>query len=299
MNWIIAKSVTSPSESSKVITKVRAGLRPSQKILIRRIPVNLLLFRVGHFWVEFLHEDESEIDEVMKNSRERGLKEKDLVDDDENPLQSSSKANGFRESYGWYPAGFPFQPMNIFNGKNIISSDGTLNGDHPKRRKKDHNKELTELTPTKDRNAGRKKNNNDHSCRAFDPHQNGHFHVEKINFTTSPYLLPNDTRNEEQIFDEIRQFAEEFDAIQPDGTHEEWSWAGDSYKETNCHTFLFLLLATCNLADPDCIGLKQDRHFIRYKKSLENLPENTTEKNIIRKMLIKKLSNISKKAKSE
>ncbi|MWN05809.1 hypothetical protein [Gilliamella sp. Pas-s95] len=268
MTWITVKSATYPRQSSKVIAKVKAGVRPLEEILIRRIPINLLIFEVGHFRIEFLHEDESEIDEVMKNSRERGLKEKDLVDNNKNPSQISSKANGFRESYGWYPVGFPFQPINIFNGKNIISSDGTLNGDHSKRRKKDHNKELTELTPTKDRNAGRKKNNNDHSCRAFEPHQNGHFHLEKIKFTTSPYLLPNDTRNEEQIFD----------AIQQDGTHEEWSWTNDSYKETNCHTFLFLLLATCNLANPDCIGLEQDRHFIRYKKSLDNLSKKNNRK---------------------
>ncbi|MWN05811.1 hypothetical protein [Gilliamella sp. Pas-s95] len=291
MTWITVKSVTYPRQSSKVIAKVKAGVRPLEKILIRRIPVNLLVFEVGHFWIEFLHEDESEIDEVMKNSRERGLKEKDLVDNDENPLQSSSKANGFRESYGWYPVGMPFQPINIFNDKSIISSDGILNGDHTQRRKADKNKKVTELTHTENRKAGRKSNHNEYSSRAFDPHQNGRFHPNKIKFTTHPYVLPSDTRTDEEIFNDIRAFAQKFE--------DEWSWTNDSYKETNCHTLLFLLLANCNLADPDCIGLKQDRHFIRYKKSLDNLPENTTEKNIIRKILIKKLSDISKKAKSE
>ncbi|NUF49634.1 hypothetical protein [Gilliamella sp. ESL0250] len=291
MTWITVKSVTYPRQSSKVIAKVKAGVRPLEKILIRRIPVNLLVFEVGHFWIEFLHEDEAEIDEFMKDTLTKGLKEKDIIDENGHPLQSSTKANCFRESYGWYPVGIPFQPLNIFNDKSIISSDGILNGDHTQRRKADKNKKVTELTHTENRKAGRKSNHNEYSSRAFDPHQNGRFHPNKIKFTTHPYVLPSDTRTDEEIFNDIRAFAQKFE--------DEWSWANDSYKETNCHTLLFLLLANCNLADPDCIGEKLDKHFKRYKKSLDKHSKGAKETTRTRIKLVKKLSNISKSTKLE
>lgn len=294
MTWSTTQSVTSPRHSSKVTTKVKAGVRKIETILIRRIPVNLLFFEVGHFWVEFLHEDEAEIDEPMKAVRQQGLKEKDIVDEKGEPFQISTKANGFRESYGWYPAGVPFQPFNIFNDKRVISSDGTLNGDHEKRRKKDKKKKLTELTPKKDRQAGRKTNHNDHSSRAFDPHQNGHFHEGKIKFTTSPYVLPGDSRTDEEIFNDIRAYVTTFDS-----EGEEWSWANDSYKETNCHTLLFLLLAHCNLADPECIGNELDRHFIRYKASLDKRSKSASERTEKRLELMQKLLDISENTKSD
>ncbi|TEA26254.1 hypothetical protein [Candidatus Schmidhempelia bombi] len=294
MSWATIKSLTQRAQSSKVTTKVKEGARRLDKILIRRIPVNLLTFNVGHFWIEFLHEDENEIDESMKAIRQQGLKERDIVSEKGVPRQISTKANGFRESYGWYPVGTPFRPLNIFYNKLIISSDGTLNGDHEKRREKDYKEELTELTPTQDRNAGRKTVNNDHSSRAFDPHQNGHHHPEKIDFTTNPYVLPDDERTDEEIFNDIRTFAEEFDK-----TTEEWSWWYDSYRETNCHTLLFLLLAHCNLADPDCIGMELDEHFKHYKKSLDKIIKSSCDdRTPKRKQLIKKLLDISKKAKA-
>ncbi|OCG18570.1 MULTISPECIES: hypothetical protein [unclassified Gilliamella] len=289
MTWITAKSVTDHRQSSKVTTKIRTGLRPLENILIRRIPVNLLVSQVGHFWIELLHKDETEIDELMKNTFKKGLKEKDINDENGNPLQHSTKANNFRESYGWYPVQMKIQLLNIFIDKRIVSSDGILNGDHAQRRKEDEEETLTELTHTKDRKAGRKSNNNEYSSRAFDPHQSNRFHPEKIKFTSHPYVLPSDTRSDEEIFNEIRAFAQAFE--------DEWSWGYDCYKETNCHTFLFLLLATCNLADPDCIGEELDRHFKRYKKSLDKHCKGVKETTIKRRILMEKLLDISENAK--
>ncbi|OTQ81063.1 hypothetical protein [Gilliamella apis] len=48
-----------------------------------------------------------------------------------------------------------------------------------------------------------------------------------------------------------------------------WSWGNDSYRETNCHTLLFIILVSCSLADRECIGESLDKHFLRYKKSLD------------------------------
>ncbi|TEA26252.1 hypothetical protein [Candidatus Schmidhempelia bombi] len=293
-SWRTIQSMTFPSQSSKVTTKVKEGARKLDKILIRRIPVNLRGFEVGHFWIEFLHEDENEIDESMKAFRRIRKKERDIVNERGKPLKIATKANGFRESYGWYPVETPFQPLNIFNKQLIISSAGTLNGDHHKRREKDYKEELTELTPTQDRNAGRKTVNNDHSSRAFDPHQNGHHHPENIKFTTNPYVLPGDKRSDEEIFNDIRTFVKQFDEKK-----QEWSWRNDNYKETNCHTLLFLLLAHCNLADPDCIGMGLDEHFKSYKTSLDSLNKSKVNKQLQERMvLMKKLLDISLKAKS-
>jgi hypothetical protein len=284
MSWGTSKSITSVSKSSKVKTTVKAGKRKLENILIRRIPVNLLMFQVGHYWIELLHEDEEKVDPFMARARINGLKEEDII-----YLQNeSTKANGFRESYGWYPVGIPFRPQNIFNGKRTISNDGVLNGDSEKRRKKDKKKELI---PNLNREAGRKENYNEHSIRPFDPHQNSRFHPNDIKFTNHPYVLSGDNRTDEQIFNEIREFAQ--------GFKDEWSWANDRYDETNCHTLLFLLLANCNLADPDCIGEELDRHFKRYKKSLAKKISYAKEEISNRMNLIKKLNYISVKAKSE
>ncbi len=282
MCWTTTKSMTTTGQSPKVKTVVKAGAKKIDKLLIRRIPVNLLLFRPGHFWIELIHDDEDDTDPAMAQARQDGLTEGEI----NNAKIQPNKANGFRESYGWYPAGLPFQPLNIFNNNLVISTDGVLNGDHEKRKKKDKNKKLT---PSDDREAGRKTNNNEHSIRPFDPHQNARFHPEKIPFTNNPYVLSDDKRTIEQIFDEIRETAMTFS--------DEWSWANDSYKETNCHTLLFIILASCNLADPECIGENLDKHFLRYKKSLmanNNNPENKIK---TRQKLVKKLSNISRKAK--
>ena len=93
------------------------------------------------------------------------------------------------------------------------------------------------------------------SIHAFEPHQCSRFYK----MMSPSYLLPNDSRTEAQIIEEIRDFAEKFD--------DEWSYKWHRYNETYCHTFVFLLFASCNLADPDCIGAKKDPYFKSYKKS--------------------------------
>ena len=272
LGWNSNKAITTTKDNKQSIeTKVKNGVRKLEYIVLRRIPVKG--FEPGHYWIEIIHQDEDEIDEFMEKARTEELTEKDL------PMLHGicNKANGFRESYGWYPdkteIGFP----------KLLKGNGILNGDCELRRKKDKDKTLSNI---EERDAGRREENNYLSIRPFDAHQNERFHEGKIDFTTNPYLLPGDSRTDEQIIAEIRDFAKSFE--------DEWSWASDAYFETNCHTFLFLLLATCNLADPDCIGKKLDNHFNEYKEKLSfavlagyclNYEE--------RKGLIDKLYNIS------
>lgn len=284
MCWQTFTSTTRDSSGGLQNTQTLISVGPKKllHIKLRRIPVNLFLFRVGHFWLEFIYDDEKEMDEFMLAANEAKLTQHELGQ----LGQKCTKANGYRESYGWYPTSMPVQLKNLFNSKLVISSGGVLNGDDSKRRKKDDKKQLTHES---DREAGRQETNNEYSIRAFDPHQNGQLHENKIHFTSHPYVLPGDLRTHEQIYEEIVTFAKGFE--------DEWSWAFDSYKETNCHTLLFLLLASCNLADPDCIGQNEDRHFIAYKKSLSKKNKNRDKKFVIRLELIEKLSELSQSAK--
>lgn len=258
-----------------IYTKVKDGARKLDNIVLRRITQKEI--SPGHYWIEIIHQDEDEVDEFMKKARKKPTGEWYL----HNLNEICKKANGFRESYGWYPddASFNIKPKPL----KLLKGNGFLNGDCELRRNKDMFRSLSNKV---NREAGRREENNNLSIRPFDPHQNGRFHPKDIDFTTNPYLLPGDSRTDEQIIAEIRDFAKSF--------KDEWSWHFDTYNETNCHTFLFLLLATCNLADPDCIGKGLDQHFLLYKQSLDFLKSKKADpKYVKRKNLINKLDKIS------
>lgn len=293
MNCIGATSLTCQASSvdNTIETTVVAGTRKLENILIRRIFITRdgnWSFSPGHYWIEIIHDDEDETDDFIKEAREQKLTEEKFI----SMNKKCTKVNGFRESYGWYPDHGSLQWIEL----GTMKGKGFLNGDCQLRRDKDKNHNLS---PEKEREAGRRnhqkndmkhdlssekewegdsgnpqkkdkksKEKNQHdgknhlSIRPFDPHQNGRFHEDEIHITTHPYLLPNDSRTEAQIIEEIRDFADKFD--------DEWSYKWHRYNETCCHTFVFLLLASCNLADPDCIGAKKDPYFKSYKRKLKN-----------------------------
>lgn len=232
------------------------------------------------------------MDAFIIEAKQQGLKEKDLKILNETP----TKINGFRESYGWYPISsnpiynFSFTGLVTFNSR-AIKNDGCLNGDHVDRRVEDKNLELDYKI---DRDAGRSKPENDLSTIAFDCMQHRRFDLEEpIDLTTNPYLLPDDLRTEEQVIESIRNFAQEFEK-----NEEEWSFNFDGFDETNCHTLLFLLLASCDLADPDGIGQGLDKHFIKHKQSLDSKSE-LDEKYKNRKKLIDNLLKTSQSLNSD
>ncbi|WP_392553406.1 hypothetical protein RHO14_05995 [Orbus wheelerorum] len=277
----------SSNSDQDIQTKVKAGVKKVAGILLRRIPKKGK--NPGHYWIEVVHEDENQTDDFIEQARIKKLKEQDITT---SPIKPCTKPNGFRESYGWYPEKGGLSAVNLMNllysDARIISADGYLNGDCEARKKED--KKL-DLTYQRDREAGRKKKNNELSSRPFDPHQNGRLNPNKIIFSTNPHLLPNDVRTVAQVLTEIRKFAQNFNG--------EWSWNGDGFDETNCHTFLFLLLAKCNLADPLCIGVDADPHFNDYYKSLKNRKKIDDEKFVERKELMEKLLNLSKYKQSQ
>lgn len=276
---IMGKTYNNPNDHYDygIYTKVKDGARKLDNIVLSRIFItvkSITQIDPGHYWIEIIHQDEDETDEFMEKARKDRLAEKDL------PKLNGicKKANGFRESYGWYPDDAVLFGSGL---SNFLKGNGFLNGDCELRKQDDMDHRLSN---TEERNAGRREENNDLSIRPFDAHQNGRFHPDKIDFTTNPYLLPGDSRTDEQIIAEIRDFAKSFDDV--------WSYNLNSFDETNCHTFLYLLLATCNLADPDCIGKNLDPYFLAYKTSL-NDEENLNSKYEERKNLINKLSELS------
>ncbi|NUF49937.1 hypothetical protein [Gilliamella sp. ESL0250] len=282
-----ATSITCESSSNDktIETTVKAGTRKLENILIRRIP-KTAWNKPGHYWIEIVHKDENEMDDFIVEAKQQGLKEEDLIKFNKTP----TKINGFRESYGWYPISnnglhnFSIRGAVTFNSR-FIKNDGCLNGDHIDRREKDKNLELDYKI---ERTAGRSKLNNELSTIAFDCMQYRRFDLDNpIYLTTNPYLLPRDLRTEKQVIVDIRNFVAKFERDEP-----EWSWNGDGFDETNCHTLLFLLLASCGLADPDGIGQGYDQHFIDYKQSLDSKSE-PDEKYENRKNLIDKLLKIS------
>lgn len=248
---------------------VKEGYRELDWIRICRIPLAFFGSKgafPGHYWIEIIHDNEDIIDKHIKVAREEYKTEAEIIS-----LENVKSANGFRESYGWYPVSFPFtitpntDPM-IAARVPIQSIDikktGTLNGDSTKRRQKDESKCLNHITP---REAGRKTMNNNLSIYAFDPHQCSRFKKNEIKMLSHPYLLPNDNRTKEGIIEEIRKFANSF----YDEYSKEWSWYNDGYNEVNCHTFLFLLLGHVGLADP-IIAEDKDEHFIKYLENVES-----------------------------
>ncbi|WP_294613940.1 hypothetical protein [uncultured Gilliamella sp.] len=273
LGWNSNKAITTTKDNKQSIeTKIKNGVRILENIVLRRILIHNFVVP-GHYWIEIIHSDEDETDEFMEKARKEQLTEKEL------PKLNGicKKANGFRESYGWYPD----EALYFTKSWKTLKGNGFFNGDCELRRNNDKDKILSKI---EEREAGRREENNDLSIRPFDAHQNGRFHLDKIDFTTNPYLLPGDSRTDEQIITEIRDFAKSF--------KDEWSFNYQNYDETNCHTFLYLLLAKCNLADIDCIGKNLDPYFKQYKISL-NEKGHRNSKYEERRKLINKLSNIS------
>lgn len=258
-----------PNDPCTSYKYVKAGYRELDWIRICRIPLAFFGSKgafPGHYWIEIIHDNEDIIDKHIKVAREEYKTEAEIIS-----LGNVKSANGFRESYGWYPVDFPvtitpnedpktaaYVPIKLIEFKEA----GTLNGDSTVRRKKDESKFLIHITP---REAGRKTMNNNLSIYAFDPHQCSRFHKGEIKMMSHPYLLPNDNRTKEDIIKEIREFANSF----YDEYSKEWSWYNDGYNEVNCHTFLFLLLGHVGLADP-IIAEDKDKHFREYFKNVKN-----------------------------
>lgn len=237
---------------SRVVTYVKDGYKKLNWIRICRIPLGNPLKGngaiPGHYWVEIIHDDENDIDDHVKKARMAKQKEGKI-----NKLGNIKSANGFRESYGWYPVSLP---ISISWSSFEIKEKGVLNGASDSRIAKDANKFRDHKT---EREAGRKTMNNNLSKYAFDPHQYQRFKEKDINMISNPYLPPGDNRTKETIIQQIRNFASTFHS-----KHSAiWSWDNDSYYEVNCHTFLFLLLGEVGLADP-IIANDQDKHFRCY-----------------------------------
>ena len=237
--------------------------------------------------IDKLVTDEDKIEHAMVRARTRtnGLTEADM-----NDLHiKCSKPNRYRESYGWFPSELVVNPINIFHDKLIVSNNGILNGDHENRIDKDKNKIIS---PTDDREAGRSADKNELSLRLFDLNQNLRFYSGRTTTTISPYISADDKRTTKQIFSNIKEtaikFSEKFNY---------WSWDNDSYRETNCHTLLFIILASGSLADPQYIGENLNMYFLRYKKSLEKNINRGRERKVNRKKRIENLAMLSKKAK--
>lgn len=280
------KLKTNMDQLSRAKTDDKSKAKKIDKLVICRIPVSLLDFEVGHYWIELIHDDEDKVEHAIAQARVNGLTEAGMID-----LNiKCSKPNGYRESYGWFPSQLVVNPINIFHDKLIVSNDGILNGDHENRINKDKDKIIS---PTDDREAGRRTDNNELSLRPFDSHQNLRFHPGRITTTISPYILPDDKRTTKQIFSDIKETAIKFGE-----NFNYWSWDNDSYRETNCHTLLFIILASCNLADPEFIGENLDKHFTRYRKSLHRNIKKATSQHIERKELMDKLFKLSMMAKT-
>ena len=256
-----------PNDQSHAITSVQAGFKKLEWLRICRIPLSLFSSEgafPGHYWIEIINSDENNIDAHIQKARSANQTEKEII-----KLGNVQSANGFRESYGWYPINsfaIRIRPklsyINLqLRGQLVypavqIKKEGIVNGASDSRIKKDANNYRDHTT---DRKAGRNIMNNNLSKYAFDPDQYLRFSEEKINIVSNPYLPPEDNRTKEEIIQQIRNFASTFHS-----KHSAfWSWNNDGYDEVNCHTFLFLLLGEVGLADP-IIANDQDKHFRCY-----------------------------------
>ena len=284
-NWgdfgpiFVGKTVpNNPYDRSRVVTYVKDGYKKLNWIRICRIPLGNPLKGnsaiPGHYWVEIINNDEHYIDDHIKKARMAKQKEDKIA-----KLGNIKSANGFRESYGWYPVSTPTRlELKPFE----IKKKGVLNGASDSRIAKDA-KEYRDHT-TK-REAGRKTMYNNLSKYAFDPHQYQRFKEKDINMISNPYLPPGDNRTKETIIQQIRNFASTFHS-----KHSAiWSWGKDSYNEVNCHTFLFLLLGELKVADP-IIAISKDDHFNEYYAELK---KNLKVANPYRLQLITNLQKLS------
>ena len=108
-NWgdfgpiFVGKTVpNNPYDRSRVVTYVKDGYKKLNWIRICRIPLGNPLKGngaiPGHYWVEIINNDEHYIDDHIKKARMAKQKEDKIA-----KLGNIKSANGFRESYGWYP----------------------------------------------------------------------------------------------------------------------------------------------------------------------------------------------------
>ena len=288
-----------PNDQSHAITSVQAGFKKLEWLRICRIPLSFISSKgafPGHYWIEIINGDENNIDAHIKKARSENQTEQEII-----KLGNVQSANGFRESYGWYPTEFPsphYDRVVIFLVspliKKIIYNDtktvyevkekGIVNGASHSRIAEDANEYRDHTT---NRKAGRNTMENNLSKYAFDPDQYLRFSKEeKINIVSYPYLASDDNRTKEDIINDIRDFAKTFhtkhSAI--------WSWNNDKFNEDNCHTFLFLLLGELKLADV-IIRDNKDIHFTKYLAALEK----SKKADKTRKDLLTNLKNLSLK----
>ena len=288
-----------PNDQSHAITSVQAGFKKLEWLRICRIPLSFISSKgafPGHYWIEIINGDENNIDAHIKKARSENQTEQEII-----KLGNVQSANGFRESYGWYPTEFPsphYDRVVIFLVspliKKIIYNDtktvyevkekGIVNGASHSRIAEDANEYRDHTT---NRKAGRNTMENNLSKYAFDPDQYLRFSKEeKINIVSYPYLASDDNRTKEDIINDIRDFAKTFhtkhSAI--------WSWNNDKFNEVNCHTFLFLLLGELKLADV-IIRDNKDIHFTKYLAALEK----SKKADKTRKDLLTNLKNLSLK----
>ncbi|PXY95858.1 hypothetical protein DKK76_02910 [Frischella perrara] len=291
-----------PDEQSRVLTCAKDGYKKLDWLRICRIPLRVSIRDItifgsdsgdfpGHYWVEIIHGDENNIDAHIQKARSAKQTEKEII-----KLGNVKSANGFRESYGWYPTNFPikitieqtaysYATVEATGIKKIefFKQEGIVNGASNSRIGEDANEYHDHTTK---REAGRKTMYNNLSKYAFDPHQYQRFKEEDINMISNPYLPPGDTRTKETIIQQIRDFASTFHS-----RHSAiWSWYNDSYDEVNCHTFLFLLLGKLGLADV-IIRDNKDTHFTKYLAALEK----SKKADKTRKDLLTNLKNLSLK----
>ncbi len=291
-----------PNDQSRIITSVKAGFKKLDWLRICRIPLSFTSSKdafPGHYWIEIINSDENNTDAHIKKARSENQTEQEII-----KLGNVQSANGFRESYGWYPTDFPspyYDRVVIFIVspliKKIIYNDtktvyevkekGIVNGASYSRIAEDANEYHDHTTK---REAGRKTMYNNLSKYAFDPHQYQRFKEEDIKMISNPYLPSEDTRTKETIIQQIRDFASTFHS-----RHSSiWSWNNDKFNEVNCHTFLFLLLGELKLADV-IIRDRKDIHFRKYLIALLN----SKKADETRKTLLNDLETLSSKIPAE
>ncbi|MCX8573836.1 MULTISPECIES: hypothetical protein [unclassified Gilliamella] len=259
-NWIppagwvdVAGRTIADLENNSYKQIVRAGIKELSRIRICRLPTLVLGGRIewdtdtapGHYWIEII-----------------------------NDLSKMDGSEKFIESYGWYPQ----EPATFFNA---FTTDGCLNSDCEYfRAKDDSNRDKQEKDKNIPNEAGRARITEEdkiYSLYPFDPHHNKRYTLPnsdkgKVNH---PYLFANDPRTEDDVIEEIRNFAishisEEENNVDDKSKNKavkKWSYAFEHYAEYNCHTFLFNLLYEVNLADRYIL---KDLHFMRFLASADD-----------------------------
>lgn len=209
---------------------VRTGLKELTRIRICRLPTVILGGRyetnspAGHYWVEII-----------------------------NDLTKMDGSEKFIESYGWYPV----EPATF---SKMFTTEGCLNSDSPYFRYLDIHSQTK--IPTEAGRAVITEEDKIYSLYPFDPHHNKRYTLpdSEKGEVNHPYLFADDSRTEEDIIKEIRNFAESHISNKNEKA-KKWSYQFERYSEYNCHTFLFNLLYETNIADRYIL---KDLHFIKF-----------------------------------